>query len=253
MPITPVTTEMLTTDWRSTGYWIDKLSLDVMDSFRKDFRHHPTQGHYFICQMIEKCEMACECLKNDPSHPGLLGLDCEFVNRKPYVEWEECCTSVFNIKSHSDTNSKGPFAVLIQIARIDDHILVFDLFRIGIIPLSVINVLATAMGLVTFTGHSDVCELHHSDHRFTTFSPIIDLQKLWKVIQNGSRIKYICERIAPNFPNGASAQNIFRVAYPTHQHGLTLANLVRDVLLPHVDKHLRGSEMQWASNNLSYE
>uniref|UniRef100_A0A915HXR6 Uncharacterized protein n=1 Tax=Romanomermis culicivorax TaxID=13658 RepID=A0A915HXR6_ROMCU len=118
MPVTtPVTAEMLTTDWRSTGYWIDELNPDVMDSFQKDFHRRPTQGHYFICQTIEKCEMACEFLKNGPSHPGLLGLDCEFVsNRKPYVEWEECYTSAFNIKSHGDTNSKGPFAALIQIA-----------------------------------------------------------------------------------------------------------------------------------------
>lgn len=83
-------------------------------------------GLVTLVSTIEECERACIELRNDPLLPNLIGIDAEFVSAaKPYNQWRD---RIFESSSIED-DRKGCFARLMQIARVDGSVYLFDLAK----------------------------------------------------------------------------------------------------------------------------
>uniref|UniRef100_A0A915IP68 Uncharacterized protein n=1 Tax=Romanomermis culicivorax TaxID=13658 RepID=A0A915IP68_ROMCU len=72
----------------------------------------------------------CDFLANDLPHPGIYGLDAEFMNHHmDWVDWDKreanplanLAKRKLDIALHGQRYSKGPFAIVIQICGADGH------------------------------------------------------------------------------------------------------------------------------------
>lgn len=83
---------------------------------------------------------AIEELISDPLLPKVIAVDCEFYydRSQPFRDWADTL-KLFPISELGDNRQTGPFVRIIQIARVDGLVWIFDLFAIGEIPFKLRN------------------------------------------------------------------------------------------------------------------
>uniref|UniRef100_A0A915I873 Uncharacterized protein n=1 Tax=Romanomermis culicivorax TaxID=13658 RepID=A0A915I873_ROMCU len=125
-------------------------------AFGQELGRLPLNSRYVVCTTVEESQIMCDFLANDPRHPGIYGLDAEFMNHHmDWVDWDKreasrlanLAKKKLNIALHGQRYSKGPFAVVIQICHADGHTVIFDLLEMGVVPISLINLLKNARGI----------------------------------------------------------------------------------------------------------
>uniref|UniRef100_A0A915IA64 Uncharacterized protein n=1 Tax=Romanomermis culicivorax TaxID=13658 RepID=A0A915IA64_ROMCU len=119
--------------------------------------------------------MMCDFLANDPRHPGIYGLDAEFMNHHmDWVDWDKkeagplanLTKRKLDIALYGQQYSEGPFAVIIQICRADGHTVIFDLLEMGVIPISLIDLLKSAREIIGFAANCVLTAMANVDIRF---------------------------------------------------------------------------------------
>uniref|UniRef100_A0A915J7G1 3'-5' exonuclease domain-containing protein n=1 Tax=Romanomermis culicivorax TaxID=13658 RepID=A0A915J7G1_ROMCU len=165
MAFAKVTMMIAADHWRICQISPPLIKHEAIVTFGQELGRLPLNGRYIVCTTVEESQMMCDFLANNPCHPGVYGLDAEFMNHHmDWVDWDKkeagplanLAKRKLDIALHGQRYSKGPFAVIIQISRVDGHTVIFDLLEMGVIPISLIDLLKSARGIVRFAANCDL-------------------------------------------------------------------------------------------------
>uniref|UniRef100_A0A915KF82 3'-5' exonuclease domain-containing protein n=1 Tax=Romanomermis culicivorax TaxID=13658 RepID=A0A915KF82_ROMCU len=156
-----------------------------------------------------------------------------------------------DIALHGQRYSKGPFAVVIQVCRADGHTIVFDLLEMGIVPMSLINLLQNARGIIGFASNCDLTVMANIDIRFADIKIQADTSQIQRFLKSNRSLDYVRDmnpelykRLVERTPN-------------FYHTGNSLAAIVQRLFGVHLDKGFQGQGLAWAkrplpSNALEY-
>uniref|UniRef100_A0A915L9E4 Uncharacterized protein n=1 Tax=Romanomermis culicivorax TaxID=13658 RepID=A0A915L9E4_ROMCU len=117
----------------------------------------------------------CNFLANDPRLPGIYGLDAEFMNHHmSWNNWDKkeagplanLAKKKLDITLHGQQYAKGPFAIIIQVCWADGHMVIFDLLEMGVVPISLIELLKGTRGIIRFAASCNLTAMTNVDIRF---------------------------------------------------------------------------------------
>uniref|UniRef100_A0A915JEI4 Uncharacterized protein n=1 Tax=Romanomermis culicivorax TaxID=13658 RepID=A0A915JEI4_ROMCU len=153
-------------------------------------------GRYAVCTTIEESQLMCDFLANDPRHPGIYGLDAEFMNyHMDWVDWGKkeagplanLAKTKLDIALHGQRYSKGRFAVVVQVCRADHHTIM------GIVPISLIKLLQNARGIIGFTSNCDLTALANIHVRFSDIKIRADTSQIQRFLKSNRSLDYVCD------------------------------------------------------------
>uniref|UniRef100_A0A915HSF3 3'-5' exonuclease domain-containing protein n=1 Tax=Romanomermis culicivorax TaxID=13658 RepID=A0A915HSF3_ROMCU len=196
----------------------------------------------------------CDFLANDPRLPGIYGLDAEFMNHHmSWNDWDKkeagplanLAKKKLHIALHGEQYAKGPFAIIIQICRTDGHTVIFDLLEMGVIPISLIELLKGARGIIRFAVSCDLTTMINVDIRFTDVKIWADTNQIHLFLKSNRSMDYVHEMKTDLYKH-----LIDRTFHFCHT-GNSLAAIVYHLFGIHLEKGFQGQGLAWAKHSLS--
>lgn len=206
----------------------------------------PLVGQYILCPRDITVDEACDLIKSDPKYPGVIGIDCEFFNGKKLIPWT--AWSVHRRKKsayigkYGTSNIHGPFVRLIQLARCDGCVIVFDLIILEGIPQQLLQFLTSeSTSLIGFGSKSDTDALTTTDARCASLVIQGDTQNVWSALQHKKVVEYVEEKY------GTTIEKHYQLPYNIHRVTPSAANLVQYLFGYKIDKDegLQGRGFHW--------
>uniref|UniRef100_A0A915KNH9 Uncharacterized protein n=1 Tax=Romanomermis culicivorax TaxID=13658 RepID=A0A915KNH9_ROMCU len=239
--------------WRICQISPPLIKHEAIIAFGQELGRLPLNGQYVVCTTVEESQTMCDFLANDTRIPGIYGLDAEFMNdHMSWNHWDKneagplanLAKKKLDIALHGQQYAKRPFAIIIQVCRANGHTVIFDLLEMGVVPISLIELLKGAHGIIRFAASCDLTAMTNVDIRFTDVKIRADTNQIHLFLKSNRSMDYVRE-MKPDL-----YKHVINRTFNFCHAGNSSAAIVHHLFGVHLEKGFQGQGLAWVKRPL---